>query len=77
MSSHGAVAKAVRLRKEKFPEYYCKAPGCLFAVKTALGTKVCPKHSVASAPRFDTSRTNPNGSGAPWDNDLKMYADQD
>lgn len=30
MRSHGSVAKSVRLRKERTPEYYCPEKDCLF-----------------------------------------------
>lgn len=41
MVSHGSVAKAVRLRKEKHPEQYCAVKECLWRIK---GTVLCPKH---------------------------------
>ena len=70
MKDHAAVARSVRLAKAKHPERYCIVPKCLWRTP-------CPKHCKPSVPRYDYTRTNPNGSGAPWDNDLKMYTDQD
>jgi hypothetical protein len=30
MSSHNSVAKSVRERKEKYPQYYCRVYNCLW-----------------------------------------------
>ena len=42
--SHGGVAKLVRKNKEKYPQYYCSNPDCLYRTETALGHRDCPKH---------------------------------
>ncbi len=44
MASHGGVAKLVRKNKEKYPQYYCSNPDCLYRTETALGHRDCPKH---------------------------------
>jgi hypothetical protein len=50
MTSHNSVAKSVRLNKEKRPEFYCKAPGCLYRIETPLGHRECPKHIISVTP---------------------------
>lgn len=45
-SSHGSVAKKVRLDKEAHPENYCKVKGCLWRTMTRNGENPCRKHPV-------------------------------
>ena len=42
--SRRSVAKAVRLNKEKHPERYCTARGCLWRVNVNEGE--CPNHAA-------------------------------
>jgi hypothetical protein len=53
MASHGAVAARVRAAKERDPEYFCRAPGCLWRVlghsddgRVTPLSEPCPKHPV-------------------------------
>jgi hypothetical protein len=41
-----AVAKAVRLHKEKHPELFCKHPQCLYQTEVSSGHRECPKHGA-------------------------------
>lgn len=42
-----SIAAQVREQKERRPEMYCRAPGCLFRIQTRNGATPCPKHPVA------------------------------
>jgi hypothetical protein len=42
--THGSVAKAVRLSKEKHPEQFCPVPNCLWRTKGDYTP--CPKHTA-------------------------------
>lgn len=42
--NHGQVAMRVRENKEKHPERYCSAKGCLWVVRSGK----CPKHPLAA-----------------------------
>ena len=43
MATHGAVAKVVRLHKERRPDLYCPEPDCLW--RTGDGS-LCPRHQT-------------------------------
>jgi hypothetical protein len=53
--SHATLAKHVRERKEKYPQFYCANPRCLFRTFNARTNMVtpCPKHPVTFFPRKD------------------------
>lgn len=42
------AAKMVRLAKERHPEDFCAAKGCLWRVRTRDGFRPCPKHHADS-----------------------------
>jgi hypothetical protein len=56
MSSHASVAKSVREQKERHPERYCRAKGCLwhvakldhatqtYSLASECLTGYCPRH---------------------------------
>ena len=48
--THGSVAKAVRLNKEKHPQRYCTVHDCLYRV-TVEGE--CPSHAALTKCRED------------------------
>ena len=44
MANRGQVAASVRANKDRHPERYCSAKGCLWAVRSGR----CPKHPYAA-----------------------------
>lgn len=48
MPSRGSVAASVRADKEKRPENYCGARGCLWRVVTRNGYSPCRNHPADS-----------------------------
>ena len=49
--THSQVAAAVRKRKEAFPEFYCKTPGCLWNTRLTP----CKNHLVKPEPTLKCS----------------------
>lgn len=59
MVSHGSVAKAVRLWKEKCPQDYCRVPRCLYRLHAERGQwVVCPRHAQVFLAKLEAEVAN-------------------